>query len=184
MLHNIFHKFFFDVTIIFTVFLYQLNTINLTLFSVKILKNGIGITTFVHHYNDELKPETTIYIPIDTSWFNETAGIHVSDEVRFFIDFRRAEELIVTNKNFRDNDMDQIRIRDVILLVTYLPEAVPYKLTKSVHHGGTELVNHLCGKYQIYWMQPIKEMYWGIRNENYITGKQFMYYTDTWNEDD
>ena len=152
----------------------------------------IGDTPELTKYDSATKGEYILYIPMQF-WFNRHVGLALPlialqyHEVRLHFTFKRAAELIVANKTFRDFDMDQVRIRDAILLVNYVyldseerrrfAQVGHEYLIEQLQFTGAESVQNLNEKYKLDFNHPTKELIWAMKMGNYNTGKAFINYT-------
>lgn len=157
----------------------------------------IGDVKELTEYNSKPKPEYVMYIPLKF-WFNRHVGLALPlialqyHEVRLNFDFVNADQLIVANSAFKQNDMRQLQMKDAQLLVDYIyldseerrrfAQVGHEYLIEQVQFTGSESVQNQTGKYKLDFNHPTKELVWALRNGHYISGRKFVYYTPkNWN---
>jgi len=147
-------------------------------------------------YNNNPKPEYTMYIPIPF-WFNinKSFGLPIINlqyhEIQIKIKLKNNNEVIVANDFFIKNDLEQVKIKNLSLLVeyAYLDSEERRKLAQTgieyimedIEFNGIDIVknNNIIN---INFNNPTKVLLWFIKNDNYISGKKFVYYTNqNWN---
>jgi hypothetical protein len=159
----------------------------------------IGDVPELTTYNGAPKNEYTLYIPLKF-WFNRHVGLALPlialqyHEVRLHIEFQRAEDLIVANSSFKQNDMKCVAIKDALILVDYIyldseerrrfAQVGHEYLIEQLQFTGEEAVQTATGKYKLDFNHPTKELIWAMKHGNYATGKAFMCYTheDDWTD--
>jgi hypothetical protein len=157
----------------------------------------IGDVPELTTYDSKPKPSYIMYIPMKF-WFNRHAGLALPlialqyHEVRINIELHNATELIVANDAFKQNDMRQLNLIDVQLLVDYIyldseerrrfAQVGHEYLIEQLQFTGSETVQTQTHKTKLDFNHPSKELIWGLRNGNYITGQKFVFYTnaDDW----
>jgi hypothetical protein len=153
----------------------------------------IGDVSPMTDYNSDVKSEYTVYVPLQF-WFNRYVGLAVPlialQYVEMFINVEFSENFLlgVYDCNF---DTDKISIKDTNLLVDYIyldteerrrfAQVGHEYLIEQLQWNGTELAQHDIQRYQLDFNHPTKELFWVMKNGNYITGKEFLYYS---NEDE
>jgi hypothetical protein len=161
-------------------------------------KKMIGDVPELTTYDSSASPEYNLYIPLKF-WFNRHVGLALPlialqyHEVRFHFDFTRIEELIVSNAAFKSNDLRNIEMRDALLLVDYIyldseerrrfAQVGHEYLIEQLQYTGVESAQNITQKYKLDYNHPTKELFWALKNGNYITGKYFLCYTNAedWN---
>jgi len=154
----------------------------------------IGNVEEMTGYNENVKEETVIYIPLKF-WFNKHIGLSIPlialqyHEVNVRILFENLNRLIVSDCNF---DITQVTMKDATLLVNYIYLDTKERrrfaivgheyLIEQVQFNGLETLTSDDKKYQLDYNHPTKEIIWANVNGNYITGEEFIYYTheDIW----
>ena len=150
----------------------------------------IGDINLLTGYNDEIKPEYTLYIPLQF-WFNKFVGLAIPlialqyHDVNINVDFEERDLLAVRDCNF---DMNNLIIKNASILVDYVyldteerrrfAQVAHEYLIEQVQWNGIELVNDIASRYRLDFNHPVKEIFWAMKNGNYITGKNFVYYTN------
>ena len=153
----------------------------------------IGDVPELTEYNSEEKPEYVLYVPL-SFWFNRHVGLALPlialqyHEVRLHFDFTRVEDLIVTNKAFRQHDIKQLKMKDALILVDYVfldseerrrfAQVGHEYLIEQIQFTGEESVQTQTGKYKLDFNHPTKELVWAVKNGNFISGKRFIAYTN------
>lgn len=156
--------------------------------------NMIGDVPALTDYNDQPKPEKTLYVPLKF-WFNRHVGLALPlialqyHEVRMNIQFTDAERLYVSNENFKANDYRGVSIKDAILLVDFIyldseerrrfAQVGHEYLIEQLQFTGEESVTSPTGRYPLKYNHPTKELVWAMRQGNYMSGQQFVYYTNS-----
>lgn len=157
----------------------------------------IGDVNELTAYNGEEKREYVLYVPLQF-WFNRHVGLALPlialqyHEVRLHFEFTRPEELVVANRAFKNNNMNQIRMKDALILVDYIfldseerrrfAQVGHEYLIEQLQFTGEESVQTQTGKFKLDFNHPTKELVWAVRNGNYSAGKRFLCYTnlDDW----
>jgi hypothetical protein len=153
----------------------------------------IGDVPELTAYNSDPKPEYILYVPLKF-WFNRHVGLALPlialqyHEVRLNFDIAPLEQLIVTNATFNRIDKRQCEIADAMLLVDYIyldseerrrfAQVGHEYLIEQLQFTGTESASNLNGRYKLDFNHPTKELYWAVKQGNYIQGKAFLCYTD------
>jgi len=143
-------------------------------------------------YDSAPKPYYKMFIPLKF-WFNRHYGLALPlialqyHEVRLNFEFTPVNYLIVANDAFKANDMRQLGMKDATLLIDYIyldseerrrfAQVGHEYLIEQLQFTGTEAVTSPNGKYKLDFNHPSKELYWAMKNGNYITGKKFVFYT-------
>ena len=156
----------------------------------------IGDVPEMTEYNDEPKPEYTLYIPFQF-WFNRYTGLALPlisiqyHDIMFRIELSDVSKLIVTNSSF--NQHDSLRILNMGLVVDYVyldnTERKHFALNdheyliEQVQFNEERHGNNEINRYGLHFNHPTKELFWLMRHGNYITNKKFLCYTheDKWN---
>ena len=156
--------------------------------------NLIGDVPIMTNYNTSVKPEYTLYIPLQFL-FNRFVGLSIPlialqyHEVNINLELENANVLAVRDCNF---DMTLLRVVDASLLVDYIyldteerrrfAQVGHEYLIEQIQYNGTELVNDLVNKYRLDYKHPTKELFFAMKNGIYTSGETFVYYTnkDVW----
>ena len=150
----------------------------------------IGDIRKLTKYNSKIKPEYTMYIPLQF-WFNRFVGLSFPlialqyQEVFVNIQFETNEKLCIRDRNF---DLNKVGLKDASLLVDYIfldtderkrfAQVGHEYLIEQLQWNGEELISSLISRYSLDFNHPTKEIIWASRNGNYTSGKTFIYYTD------
>lgn len=155
-------------------------------------KKMIGDVPELTAYNNHVKPEYLMYIPLKF-WFNRHYGLALPlialqyHEVRLHFEFNSVERLIVANEEFRHHDHRQLCMKDVQILVDYIyldseerrrfAQVGHEYLIEQLQFTGEESVHtHNC-KHKLDFNHPTKELIWAVRSGHFTNGKRFVYYT-------
>lgn len=159
----------------------------------------VGDVPELTKYDGMRKKEYLLYVPLQF-WFNRHVGLALPlialqyHEVRLHFEFRRAQELVIVNKTFKECDMNQVFMKDAILLVNYIyldseerrrfAQVGHEYLIEQLQFTGEESVTQQTHKYKLDFNHPTKELIWAMKNGNYNSGKTFLNYTheENWNE--
>lgn len=149
----------------------------------------IGDVPELTAYNTAIKPQYTLYIPLQF-WFNRFVGLSVPlialqyNELNIHFEFESIQNLIVSDCNF---DPATIAIQDASMLVDYVyldteerrrfAQVGHEYLIEQLQFDGDQLVRFLEFRYQVDFNHPVKELIWAMKNGNYTSGKEFIYYT-------
>lgn len=154
----------------------------------------IGDIPLLTEYNDKVKPEYVLYIPLQF-WFNRFIGLAVPiialqyHDMNITVVLEKSNKLIIRDKNFNPLCLN---IKDMTLLTNYIfldtderKRFAQYGheyLIEQVQFNGEELVTQEINRYKLDFNHPVKEVFWAIKNGNYTTGKRFVYYShrDKW----
>lgn len=150
----------------------------------------IGDVEILTNYNDNVKPEYVLYIPLQF-WFNRFIGLAIPlialqyHDVYLHIEFEKANKLIVGDCHF---DTNNVIMKDATVLTNYIFLDTEERrrfaivgheyLIEQVQFNGIEPVLSPETKYTLDFNHPTKELIWAVRNGNYSTGKRFIYYTN------
>jgi len=158
----------------------------------------IGDVPEMTTYNTDIKPEYILYIPLQF-WFNRFVGLSVPiialqyHDMTVSVEFNNAETLVIRDCNF---DISKIIMNNATLLVDYIyldteerrrfAQVGHEYLIEQLQFNGNELVTDLVKLYRVDFNHPTKEIFWAVKNGNYTTGKEFIYYTndDEWSVED
>lgn len=154
----------------------------------------IGDVPELTEYSSEPSGEYNLFIPLKF-WFNRHVGLALPlialqyHEVRLHFEFTRLEELIVSNAYFKAHDLKGIQMRDALLLVDYIyldseerrrfAQVGHEYLIEQLQFTGVETAQNPSQKYKLDYNHPTKELYWALKNGNYINGKAFLCYTNS-----
>lgn len=158
----------------------------------------IGDVPIMTEYNSKSKPEYTLLIPLKF-WFNQFYGLALPiigiryHRIEFKLEYEKIEKLIIKNDKF--NNLNQIKILNTSYIIDYIYldviernyfATIPHEyLIEQVQFHGEDVRNDMIEKYYLHYNHPIKELYWIMRNGNYINSKSFLCYThkDNWNDE-
>lgn len=151
--------------------------------------NMIGDIPELTTYNDEVKDEYVLYIPLQF-WFNRFVGLSVPlialqyHEMNIHVEFNPPEILTVRDCNF---DITKVGISDASLIIDYIyldseerrrfAQVGHEYLIEQLQWNGREMVQDLTKRYRLDFNHPTKEIIWAMQHGNYISGKSFLYYT-------
>nr|QBK88973.1 MAG: major capsid protein [Mimivirus LCMiAC02] len=159
----------------------------------------IGDVPRLTEYNGLKKKESILYIPL-YFWFNRHVGLSLPlialqyHEVRLHFEFRRAEELFVANKVFKDFCKQQVRMKEALILVNYIfldseerrrfAQVGHEYLIEQLQFEAPVSVTQNTVRCKLNFNHPTKELIWCLQNGSFTTGKAFLNYTheDDWNE--
>jgi hypothetical protein len=155
----------------------------------------IGDVPSMTSYDSNPKPEYTLFIPLKF-WFNNNYGLALPmigiqyHQVTVIMEFSKVENMIVTNSAF--NQTSDLKFLDVGLLVDFIfldkEERRKFAtlgheyLIEQVQFTGEESIINEVNRFKLDFNFPTKELFWGIKNGNYVSGKKFLCYThkDNW----
>jgi hypothetical protein len=157
----------------------------------------IGDVPELTTYSSDPKPEYILYIPLKF-WFNRHVGLALPlialqyHEVRLNFEMHNVNRLIVANNTFKTNDIKQVAITDSLLLVDYIyldseerrrfaQVGHEYLIEQLQFTGSVDAANQ-TGIHRLDFNHPTKELFWAVKQGNYINSKQFLCYThlDDW----
>lgn len=153
----------------------------------------LGNVTELIEYNNEEKPEYTMYIELPFLQHNYLPLIALQyHDVKLRFDFLEKERLVIANDKFKNKDMKQIGVKDMSLLVNYIYldaeerrkiAQMPMEImVRQIQSNNGEFIDKI-GKYNMDFNHPVMEILWVIINRNYVTGKKFLFYTPrNWGE--
>jgi len=159
--------------------------------------NMIGDIPEMTTLNSEVKEQFTLFIPLQF-WFNRFVGLSIPlialqyHDARIHITFSEKTPLIVKDCNFDDTVVELV---DAKLLVNYIyldteerrrfARSAHEYLIEQIQFNGVEPVPDRERTYTLDYNHPVKEIIWAMKHGNYITGKDFVYYTNlsNWEED-
>lgn len=153
----------------------------------------VGDVPELTEYSNEASPEYTLYVPLKF-WFNRHAGLALPlialqyHEVRLNFEFKRVEELFVSNCHFKKNHLRNIEMKEASILVDFIfldseerrrfAQVGHEYLIEQLQFTGEESVNNLTDRYRLNFNHPSKEIVWAVLNGNFNSGKRFLYYTN------
>lgn len=151
----------------------------------------IGDTDVLTAYNDQTKPEYTLYIPLQFS-FNRHYGLALPliaiqyHEIFLHIEFEEKEKLLVRCRNF--DNFDDVKILEVGLVTDYvyldLPERKRFSVTgheylmEQTQYYGDECVEEPIKRIVLDFNHATKEIIWAMRNGLYTVGNHFLCYSN------
>lgn len=155
----------------------------------------IGDVPLLTDYNSEIKEEYTLFVPLQF-WFNRYIGLAVPlialqyHDMRIHIRLREKKSLFIRDCNFDDST---VTIKNATLLTNYIyldtderrrfAQVGHEYLIEQLQFNGPEPVNSLVTRYILDFNHPTKELIWAMKNGNYTTGKEFVYYSPTWSQE-
>jgi len=150
----------------------------------------IGDVDILTEYNDSIKPEYILYIPLQF-WFNRFIGLTIPlialqyHDVYLHIEFEKVNKLIIGNCHFNSAN---VTMKEATVLINYIFLDTEERrrfaivgheyLIEQVQFNGVEPVLAPETKYVLDFNHPTKELIWAVRNGNYSCGKRFIYYTN------
>ncbi|ARF10616.1 NCLDV major capsid protein [Hokovirus HKV1] len=149
----------------------------------------IGNIPELTSYNSSIKKSYTLMIPLQF-WFNRfyTHAFPINNlfynNFVLTISLEKINKLIVSSKNFCNN----LHITNSYLLTQYvfLDTFEKNKILTTLNEYLIEQIQSENIKYLMPNMYnlsdiklPVKELFWAIKNYNYTSGQQFVYYSDT-----
>lgn len=158
----------------------------------------IGDVPSMIKYNTDIKPQYTMYIPLQF-WFNRHVGGSIPvialqyHDMRINVTIADKEKLYVKDCNLDDT---LVSINDVTILANYIYLDTEERrrfarvgheyLIEQLQFNGVEPVVSLKSRYTLDYNHPTKEIIWAIKNGNFINGSTFMYYShlDIWDYTD
>lgn len=160
----------------------------------------IGDVHELTNYSHHPKPEYLMFIPLKF-WFNRHVGLALPlialqyHEVRLNFEFENVENLVVANRAFRHHDMKQLTMKDIQILVDYIyldseerrrfAQVGHEYLIEQLQYTGEQPAQSQTAKIKLDFNHPTKELIWAVKNGNFTSGKEFVYYTekDCWDKD-
>lgn len=155
----------------------------------------IGDVPELTEYNTEVKDSYILYVPLQF-WFNKYIGLSIPlialqyHQMNIILELAPVETLVVRDCNF---DPLTVVLDDVTLLIDYVfldtderkrfAQVGHEYLIEQLQFNGAETVATAGEtRYRLDYNFPTKELFWAMKNGNYVTGKSFVYYTheDTW----
>jgi len=149
----------------------------------------IGDVPELTEYNSRDKDEYTMYIPLQF-WFNRFCGLAVPlialqyHEMNIHIELEKIEKLIIVNDCI---DKSEICLKDVSLLIDYVyldtderkrfAQVGHEYLVEQLQWNGIERAIDNIKRYRLDFNHPVKELFWALKQGNYISGKAFVYYS-------
>lgn len=163
----------------------------------------IGDVSEMTAYNSCVKPEYELFIPLKF-WFNKHVGLSVPlialqyHDVVLDINFSKLNSLIIRDSNFDSciSKNKNIRIKSASVLVDFIYLDTDERrrfaivgheyLIEQIQFNGIEHLDSNMTKYVLNFNHPTKELIWVLKNGNYISDQQFLYYTndDVWDPTD
>jgi hypothetical protein len=149
-------------------------------------------------YNSDIKPQYTLYIPLQF-WFNRFVGLGLPlialqyHDTYINLQLQDLNKLVISSPNF---DFNLISINDVTVLINYVYLDTEERrrfavvgheyLIEQLQFNGIERANNDQVVYTLDFNHPVKELFFSIKNGNYVSSKSFIYYTgnDVWVPED
>lgn len=107
-------------------------------------------------------------------------------EVRFKIEFRPIEELVVRNDAITNVRSLGLEFVDAVLLINYVyldsderkkfAQASHEYLIEELQHTGEESVNSTSHQFRLTFNHPTKEIIWAVHMGRYVSGRSFLAY--------
>ncbi len=154
----------------------------------------IGDVSVLTEYNSDIKPEYTLFIPLQF-WFNRHTGLAIPmiafqyHDVVIDLEIANVETLVVRDSNF---DINSVTLEDVSILTdfVYLDSDERRRfaivgheyLIEQIQFSGVDTVEFDVQRYKLDFNHPTKELIWAWKFGNYVSGKSFVFYTndDEW----
>lgn len=158
----------------------------------------VGDVDAMTAYNDQNKPEYTLYIPLQF-WFNRHYGLALPliaiqyHEIYLHFEFEPNDRLLVRCPEF--NSFDQVFIKETGLVTDYIyldfAERKRFAvigheyLIEQTQYAGDLTLEESPRRLILDFNFPTKEIIWAMRNGNYSTGKRFLCYSnkDDWTDE-
>jgi len=150
----------------------------------------IGDIPELTKYNSKDKGEYTLYIPLQF-WFNRFTGLAVPlialqyHEMNIHVELEKLDKLIITNDCF---DKSVISLKNASMLIDYIyldteerrrfAQVGHEYLIEQLQWNGMERAKDETKRYRLDYNHPVKELFWALKQGNYISGKSFVYYSD------
>lgn len=162
------------------------------------LAKMLGDVPALTSYNSDIKPQYTLYIPLQF-WFNRFVGLGLPlialqyHDTYINLQLQDLNKLVVSSPNF---DFNLISINDVTVLINYVYLDTEERrrfavvgheyLIEQLQFNGIERANNDQVVYTLDFNHPVKELFFSIKNGNYVSSKSFIYYTgdDVWVAED
>lgn len=157
--------------------------------------NMIGDIPLLTNYDTTIKPAYTLYIPLQF-WFNRFVGLAVPlialqyNDITISIQFSPVTNLIVTDKRM---NISAVTMNNASIIVNYIYLDTDERrrfalvgheyLIEQLQFNGVESVVTDSATYVLDFNHPTKEFIWAIRNGNFNSGYEFLFYTNEkmWN---
>ncbi len=154
----------------------------------------IGDVPALTEFNSTPKSGYTLYIPLQF-WFNRHIGLAIPlialqyHDVRIHVTFANRDSVIISDSNF---DETLVTLQNASLLTNYVyldteerrrfAQVGHEYLIEQIQFNGIERILSLDTSYNLDYNHPTKEIFWAVKNGNYTSGQQFVYYThkDDW----
>lgn len=158
----------------------------------------IGDVPALTNYNSNVKPTYILYVPLKF-WFNKYVGLAIPlialqyHDMYINMTFQTVNNLVIRDCSF---DLNTVTFTDASLLVNYVYLDTDERrrfavvgheyLIEQIQFNGTLPANTDALFNILNFNHPVKELYWAIRNGNYISDLAFLYYTnsDIWSMTD
>ena len=155
--------------------------------------NMIGDIPALTTYNSAIKPQYILYVPLQF-WLNRFVGLAVPlialqyHDTYVTFELQPVTDIIIYSPGF---DVNQISINDISILVNYVYLDTEERrrfalvgheyLIEQLQFTGIERVNTNQVVYNLNFNFPVKELFFVVKNGNYVSGKSFVYYSGgTW----
>jgi len=158
-------------------------------FHDRAVANMIGDVPELTTYNSDIKPEYTLYVPMQF-WFNRFVGLAIPlialqyHDTYLNLEFEQANKLIIYSPGF---DINLVSINNLSMLVNYVYLDTEERrrfamvgheyLIEQLQFNGTMPANNPDVVYTLDYNHPVKELFFAVKNGNYISGKSFIYYS-------
>lgn len=153
------------------------------------VSNMLGDVPEMTTYDATIKPRYTLYVPLQF-WFNRFTGLAIPLIALQYHDtyinytIQQLNNLIIYSPTF---DPVAITINDITLLVNYVYLDTDERrrfalvgheyLMEQLQFSGIERANTNQVVYTLDFNHPVKELFFVIKNGNYVSGKSFIYYS-------
>ncbi len=154
----------------------------------------IGDVPEMTTYNAVIKPQYILYVPLQF-WFNRFVGLAIPlialqyHDTYLNFTIEELQKLIIYSPGF---DMNVITINDITVLINYIYLDTEERrrfalvgheyLVEQIQFTGVERANNEYVVYTLDFNHPVKELFFAVKNGNYVSGKSFIYYSgsDIW----
>ena len=152
----------------------------------------IGEITDLTTFDDQPKPEYTLYIPLQF-WFNRNYGLALPlisiqyHDIYISVEFEPNTQLIVRCPQF--TAFDQVKILEVGLVTDYIyldmderrrfaDKSHEYLIEQVQSENDLPAIITYPYRLVLNFINPTKELIWAMKNGNYTTGKEYLCYSN------
>lgn len=151
--------------------------------------NMIGDVPELTKYDSSVKPDYILYVPLQF-WFNKFVGLAVPlialqyHQTELEITLETVDKLVVTDNTF---DLSTLSINDITVLIDYIYLDTEERrrfalvgheyLIEQLQFSGINTLQTSPVNYILDFNHPVKELFWVVKNGNFNSRKEFIYYT-------